>query len=649
MKSIQFILLPMVLLGSMFFASLSERQDPSNPNVLETIRSTFVRNLEIFDASIYDLEDAIQGYAQGKRAHEALQEQMIQTRLAYKRLEFLAEYFQPESIKRYINGAPLPKTNPVVPAIEVIPPSGLQTLDEAVFADEPDVEELQKLIEKLIDQKKDVIGYLRSKTIEHRYVFEAARFQINRIFTLGLTGFDTPGSVNGIQESKRSLLPIYEAFMAYENFGDPASEVIRKRIVRNLKEASIYLVQHNDFDNFDRLAFYTDYIRPLYKDIYELQSAYHIEFVDEVDPTNSAVNYHASSLFDEDYLNPPFFAEIAESDLMDPVKVELGKILFFDPALSKNGSMSCASCHHPEKAFTDGLPKSKSNTEGLFTQRNAPTLVNSVYSTHYFWDLREYDLERQVKHVVMDDKEFNMNFVDLAERLQESEEYVALFKEAYGDRDKYGISTWSISNALAAYVTSLSSWNSTFDQYMRGELAELDPEVKKGFNLFMGKAACGTCHFAPAFNGTVPPLYQDSESEVLGVTTTLDTLNPTLDPDLGRIANGFPRDEAPFMAHAFKTVTVRNAKLTAPYMHNGAFQTLEEVLHFYNKGGGAGMGLDIPNQTLPDAHLNLTQDEMDAIITFMESLTDIDDLQDRPEQFPTFPEGVSWGGRSLNY
>ena len=161
----------------------------------------------------------------------------------------------------------------------------------------------------------------------------------------------------------------------------------------------------------------------------------------------------------------------------------------------------------------------------------------------------------------------------------------------------------------------------------------------------MGKAACGTCHFAPAFNGTVPPYYQDSESEVLGILYEYDTLKPVLDQDIGRLGNGLPGEEAEHFIRSFKTVTVRNAALTGPYMHNGSINTLEEVVDFYNRGGGEGMGLSVPHQTLPPDPLNLTAQEQADIVAFMEALTDIDKFADVPVQFPGFKDHPEWDRR----
>jgi cytochrome c peroxidase len=136
--------------------------------------------------------------------------------------------------------------------------------------------------------------------------------------------------------------------------------------------------------------------------------------------------------------------------------------------------------------------------------------------------------------------------------------------------------------------------------------------------LFAGKAKCATCHFIPVFNGTIPPWYNKTESEIIGVPVSPVTRNAVIDPDPGRYAI-HRLDE---LAFAFKTPTVRNAALTAPYMHNGAYQTLEEVIAFYHLGGGSGIGIDLPGQSLPFDNLQLSTPEKKALIAFIHALTD---------------------------
>jgi cytochrome c peroxidase len=153
---------------------------------------------------------------------------------------------------------------------------------------------------------------------------------------------------------------------------------------------------------------------------------------------------------------------------------------------------------------------------------------------------------------------------------------------------------------------------------MRGEISDFTDEERLGMNLYMGKALCATCHFVPLTNGTVPPLFLETEKEVIGVPKT--AANKELDDDVG-FYTVFKEDIHKYM---FKTPTVRNAELTAPYMHNGAYNTLEQVMDFYNKGGGGGLGFDLPHQTLPFDNLNLSEEEIDALVAFTKTFTDTD-------------------------
>lgn len=617
-------------------------------DALEKVTTTYRLNLKAFGDAAVSLHDASLEYESGKLSINDFQDAVIQTRLAYKKIELFLDYLDPEFAVKYINGAPLPKVMPKVPELTVIPPSGLQTIDETAFLSSEDKIQLVALCQSLM--KNVLLGnkYQSKINLNHRQVFEAVRYSIIRIYTLGLTGFDTPGSGNAIPESLVAYQSLHQTLLAYQALAEQYSLADKMESITNSMGSAIeYLKASDSFDSFDRMHFFKQFTLIQYQSIYDLQKELGIEMINEVTPHLLAHNYDDRNFFDEAFFNAAYFTKIASSDLYNNKIITLGKTLFYDPILSKDVNLSCASCHLPQKAFTDGLAKSKTTNPHVTTERNAPSLVNASLYGRYFWDMREYNLERQIKHVVANKLEFNIDFIDLTDRLKESQEYVDLFIEVYGDRDKYGISTWSISNAIAAYVNSLSSYNSEFDQYMRGETDIYPSDAKKGYNLFMGKAACGTCHFAPSFSGIVPPYFQDSESEVLGVTTQFDTISPILDQDFGRIANGIAEEEAPFFAHSFKTMTVRNIELTGPYMHNGAFSSLEEVLHFYNKGGGAGLGLDISNQTLPDTKLGLSQEEMQNIISFLKTLTNKDKTEVVDIILPKFETHPSWNSRHL--
>ncbi|MBX2876373.1 MAG: hypothetical protein KTR30_29915 [Saprospiraceae bacterium] len=575
-----------------------------------------------------------------------LQQAHLETRLSFKKVEFLLEYLDHPSIKRQLNGAPLPSVEPKVAEINVLEPIGLQVLDELVFGEDPlaETEELVRLTGALAKGFSGIYNYQYNIPINHRHIFESIRFELIRIISLGLTGFDTPGSANAIPEAEAALGSIYNAYLAYQPIIKNKDEALANRIVQTFESGIQYLGEHTDFEAFDRLHFLTSYINPLFKDILKAHKSTGIETIAEVNPMPQPFNYEAESVFDQDLLNPSFYAGFNLEEAKEKKRVELGKLLFFDPILSGNNERSCASCHKPEMAFTDGLKTSlAANGEGHIL-RNSPTIINAVFAEKYFYDLREEFLERQMKHVVLDALEFDTDFFEITEKLEQSTEYQERFQEAY---PRYEISKWSVSNALSAYVASLVSYNSPFDQYVKGDKEAISPAAIRGFNLFMGKGACATCHFTPTFSGLVPPRFRESESEVLGVPHSPDTLQLALDGDPGRAANGRALDETEFYLFSFKTPTLRNIALTAPYMHNGVYQTLEEVMDFYNKGGGAGMGLDLPYQTLPDTPLNLTAVEIGDMITFMETLTDTTGLTARPSVLPKFEQKPGWNKRTI--
>ncbi|MEM9921345.1 MAG: cytochrome c peroxidase, partial [Bacteroidota bacterium] len=589
------------------------------------------RITEEYHYSLTDFTNAVDEYvaiAESFTADTAsiadLQAVHLNARMTFKAFEYLIEYYDHQAVKVSLNGAPLPSVEPHVPEVVPLDPVGLQVLDELVFADEPfaEKEEIIKLTNQLQIDFKQIYRVQKSMRITHRHIFEALREELIRIFTLGMTGFDTPGSVNALPEAKVALQSAHKAFGAYQSLLEKKDFGLFMLLDTRLTEAIKYMDNFDDFDKFDRLGYFIHFHSHIYELLYQMQRSLGVETKDEVNKFKPAVNYDAKGMFYEDFLNTSYFANRNMNDENIDQRISLGRMLFFDPVLSSNNKRSCASCHDPQMAFTDGKAKSDAFNESGQIKRNSPTLLNCVYNERFFYDMRQPNLERQIKHVVKDSMEFNTSFTEIIGKLKQSKEYVELFEEAYGMDGRSTLSTYSLNDAMASYVASLSSFNSPFDKYMRQEIGTIDLNVHKGFNLFMGKGACGTCHFAPTFNGTVPPRFEESETEILGVPKTKD--NKELDVDMGRYASGRPIDKAPFYQFSFRTPTVRNIELTAPYMHNGVYETLEEVMDFYNKGGGAGMGIDVPHQTLPDAPLYLTVEEQQQIIAFMKALTDED-------------------------
>jgi cytochrome c peroxidase len=630
-----------------FLPAFYARHDDTDLSEVPQLTATQYRNgLQQWEEALIKYVSTFEHWKTGLVKLEELQAAHLAARISYKRIELFMDYLDPQAVKMYINGAPLPSVDRHAPGINVLEPEGLQVLDEILFGPEEDlnISEMELLMAALATNAQNIHAYHKTIPFSHRGIVESIRIAAIRTFTLGVTGFDTPGSAAAIAEaqvSTTSMLEVLESYV-HTNKGQEAAWDQRWKTIHQNAE-TIFATQA-DFNTFDRLQFLIKVTNPVLALITDIQKGLGIEFNDEVGNKPGPLNHRSKNMFSDDFLRVNYYSRL-QADASAPAREKLGKLLFYDPVLSANNSMACASCHKPEKAFTDGLQKSLANDGFNHTLRNAPTLLNSVYAEHYFYDMREPFFERQSKHVIMDELEFASDFMAITEKLNQSPSYVALFEEAFPGQSKQPISSATVSQALSSYVASLQSWNSPFDRFVRGETVRIADDVKRGFNLFMGKAACGTCHFAPTFNGTVPPLYSESESEVLGVPIQWDTLNPILDEDPGRLRSGRPHDEAGFYHRSFKTVTVRNIALTGPYMHNGSFERLEDVLDFYNRGGGIGLGLDVPHQTLPDAPLELNEQDISDLVAFMHALTDTTGFTRRPSQLPAFPGKPEWQNR----
>lgn len=323
-------------------------------------------------------------------------------------------------------------------------------------------------------------------------------------------------------------------------------------------------------------------------------------------PFEMALSNTMSSLFDASALNMEHFYDRQNDTSQLKAKEALGKDLFNDVSLSKNYDMSCASCHIERLAFTDG--------KRVFDQRqirNTPTLTYAAYQKAFFMDSRAGSLEGQVIGVVKNHVEFNTSLDTLVTRVLKNSSYRVRMDTLYQNKRI----SYNIRHAIASYIRTLNTFNSKFDKNLRGEEHNLTSSERKGFNLFMGKALCATCHFPPLFNGTVPPNYSDTEMEAIG---TPNLAQNKLSDDLGRFQL-FKTNER---KHFFKTPTIRNIAKTAPYMHNGTYKNLKEVVDFYNKGGGIGLGFYLNNQTLPFDNLMLSDTEVNNLVSFMQTLTD---------------------------
>ena len=278
-------------------------------------------------------------------------------------------------------------------------------------------------------------------------------------------------------------------------------------------------------------------------------------------------------------------------------RVELGQKLFFDPILSRDRTISCASCHKPELAFTDGLPFGK-GIRGQIVSRNTPTLTNVAYQTSgLLHDQGVPALEMQILVPVQETKEFDFNLKLIVSRLKSDSEYVDLSYRAYGQ----GMSGFVVTRAIAAFQRTLISGNSNYDKYVNGNKKALTKSEKKGKQLFFEKYKCTNCH--SGFNFTNLSLKNNG----------IYKYPYPLDSGRMRITH-LEKDR-----DLFKVPTLRNVELTAPYMHDGSFKTLDEVIEHYSKGGENHF-----NKSDFIKPLSISNEEKEQLIIFLKSLTDVD-------------------------
>jgi cytochrome c peroxidase len=613
-----------LLLSCLTCASCSDGNVQTSRPAIEQINPLYLADIDTLYAQVEKLKKTIES-----RAPEAIvQAAFFAARTAYKRVELLAELYNPFTAKK-LNQPALPEVEEEDPQI-VIEPEGFQVIEELLF---PYVPENRAEALKQTDITLVNIKHLRHSTTENTYtdahIFDAMRLEVFRSITLGISGFDSPVAKNSLPEAAtafatlRRYLALYapaQVLQADASGADGSSEPGQAKaqfqaLDQLLARAGQYLVAHPDFDRFDRAHFITQFANPISSQLLAYQNQLGIQpFVQE----SRFLRADASTLFAPNVFDPAYFAPVQSRPYArNPKVIELGKALFYDPLLSGNGQRNCASCHQPDKALTDGLAKSRRIDGKGSISRNAPSLLNAGLQASLFYEGRVTYMEDQIADVLGAVDEMHSSVPEVVGKLKQHPTYPARFQAAFGPAS--AITDEQFKVALSTYLRSLQALNSRFDQYMRGDLAKLNSQEVNGFNLFMGKAKCGTCHFMPLFNGTVPPVYDRAETEVLGVPARPDTARATLDPDKGK----FNFTKIPLHTFAFKTTSVRNAALTAPYMHNGVYKALDQLLDFYNRGGGAGIGIELEHQTLPPDPLHLTSQEKADLIAFMKALTDL--------------------------
>lgn len=569
-------------------------------------------------------------------SNEKVHRLFTKARRHYKRIEGISEFHFP-GVSEAINGPALPEVDEYDD--KIVEPTGFQVIEELIFP-EVEVENSAQLIQELkaltsiIDKLKE---QFRTNSWTEQNIFEGLRLQLFRIISLGISGFDSPIALLSIDEAKESLLGVEKALIFFSHKSTDKNFI--KKLKERFSSTIRYLELSKDFNSFDRARFIVDHLNPLSEEIYSFQKMCAVKNNKWLSPFNMNESNFASAK----NIQAAWFAPTHNNSLIkDSAVISLGKLLFFDPILSGNNARSCASCHKPEMAFTDGEVKSVAfNFKGSI-DRNAPTIINAGFQKSQFADSRVQFLEDQVVDVISNSSEMHGQINTASERISKSEEYLKLFQQAFKVTGSNAVTPANVQVALSSFVRSLNGLNSRVDQFLEGKKQALTEGEITGFNLFMGKAKCATCHFMPLFNGSVPPTFNETESEILGVPSKPDTANAKVDTDPGKF-NTYKRE---LHRNAFKTPTVRNVALTAPYMHNGVYKTLEEVIDFYNRGGGAGIGIELYNQTLPPEPLNLSLKEKEQLISFLHALTDTVGLTSAPQRLPKF-ENVKLHARKI--
>ncbi len=312
----------------------------------------------------------------------------------------------------------------------------------------------------------------------------------------------------------------------------------------------------------------------------------------------------------------------AVRDGFTPQQIDLGRYLFFDPVLSKDGTVSCATCHQPSKGFSDGL---KTSVGVLNTQlkRAAPSLWNVAFYKKFFWDARATSLETQMIGPLYSEEEMGTTREQLLKTLNNIESYRELFLQAFPKKQTNAIELNEIYTAITAFESSLISLNSRYDQYAHGYPEALNHEEIEGLNIFRSFVArCTECH--------TPPLFTNQQVAVIGLA---EPDGKTFDPGAQQTFHDAS------LRGAFKVPSLRNIDRTAPYTHSGRFNTLRDMIGFYS----AGRGHEVPKSEKLHIHWhiwepNLSDYEMDRLVDFVKTLTD---ESFTPQEPKVLPSGIS--------
>ncbi|MEY5047586.1 MAG: hypothetical protein RLZZ175_945 [Bacteroidota bacterium] len=550
---------------------------------------------------------------------ELIRNEIAHTRLQLKAVDFWLRYLEPLAYKKINSPLPVEWETEVFEKHEKPYKrigAGL-TLAE-FYLDEEQINK-DTLLHLITESQKATNTFLQD-SITNKMKSHDHFYLCNRLFLLNLasiytTGFECPDTSNVIPELRFMLTQTKELYTVYnQSFPtNPLSDNYFK-----LFDATIQFVNKssNNYSHFNHFEFIRDYINPLFILNQQFIINYSVFSSSNLD---YALNKTANSIFDKNLYNGQntkgIFLRVNDETSLQLIN-DLGKKLFFDPILSVNNERSCASCHKPNEYFTDtAVATSLQLNNKDVLSRNTPSLINVQFNHLSMLDGKFYTLQHQGKAVITNPIEMGSDEVEVVKKVLNVPEYKKGFKKLlkYTPQEKE-VTLEHLVSAISFFYGKFGNGYAPFDDAMNKK-GTVSQDVIKGFNLFMSKAQCATCHFVPQFNGVKPP-FIGSEFEVLG--TPQDAHYKALSPDKGR----YEINPATETMNAFRTGSLRNIEHTKPYMHNGVFKTLDEVVEFYNGGGGAGRGLKVDNQTLSSDSLKLNVNEKQHLIQFMKALSE---------------------------
>jgi cytochrome c peroxidase len=609
----KFFLVILVLSATVFCLSFSLRQK-------KEYKSLYEITLDEFRQQQNGLRKVIKEADLSKdNDKEKIKEQIKASRNKLKIIDFWLRYFEPMAYKK--NNGPLPVEWETEVFEKYEPPYRRQgggiTLAELALEEETvHKDSLLALVDtSLLALQTFEADSITTQLDTYHHFFLANRLYLLNLATIYTTGFECPDTSNIIPELRLMLSSVKKI---YENFDVTFPQTALSKEYLDLYGKFIGFVNNQSpyFSLFDHFSFIKDFVNPLFRLNQQLINSYGVRTISLMD---FSLENTANSIFDKALYSPQntkgIFSLVEDENILAEIK-KIGKLLFYDPLLSGNNKRSCASCHKPTEYFTDTTLVTAFQFDGQqHLPRHTPSLLNSVFNHLVMYDGKHISLQGQAKDVIQNPVEMNSNENELIKKILSVKEYRDAFKKftQYTPEEK-NISLTHIVSAITYYYADFSNYYSPFDNAMNNK-GTLNLAEKSGFNIFMSKAQCGTCHFLPQFNGVKPP-YVGSEFEVIGVPE--DSSYKKLSPDKGRYLIN-PANE---MMNAFRTGTVRNAGYTKPYMHNGVFQTLQQVVDLYDAGGGAGKKLKVDNQTLSADSLKLNKEEKTNLIAFIHSLNE---------------------------